>query len=486
MLLFSLLILLLFSSVGENVLAKPINIDLETIKKITRAQSYPFNTQSCQSNLATYIKGGNGKTGTTYEQNQDDTCGIGFFPSSFTSTKAISERDQIFLQSNTVPTVVDFGSRTKTVVVFSAITRMPAIEHAINKTVWGSDTGDISSFPNGWNMATLTAVWEKVPQEKEICKEHTHGDDYGTQYSFRKRGHRYIAIFANSSVSIYKTPEHSSWNIEHDDHPHVTGWQSQEEETDAVAAPFCTSIPKANAGPDKHGGLGDELCFKSLKSRANINKEVTIAWDIDDNGTIDKTDEEVCIKCSGLKTGKMRLYISDQCGCIDTDAVNYSCHRRAIRDSNEDEMALATDEIDEDELDMLETSLESGEQEITSKETAPDEPQWTSSSEEIIPSYDGSGGAQTINDQVMSQNNFSMPNEQLNPLGFNGFNPQMPFTPINNAGTRTYTSLSSSTVRPIMSTYKPQGCSNFLPIHSWSFILLFILRFFTCKRSKAK
>lgn len=306
-------------------LVQAVNLDLQTLRALTNNNVFQ-ESQSCQNFLATYVKGGNSTTGIANTQSDSETCGIGFLNSEESAKDAINSLDHKFLRSDVVPTVVDFGSPQKTVVVMGVLLEQPTIEKAINKTVWGSDNNNIENFPHGWTMATLSAIWKKGFQEPSQCIPGPNSDDFSAQYTFPQKGFRYIALYANGSISIFKTPDHQSWHEENDADKNKSGWQSHDEASDAVLAPLCTNNIKANAGEDKQGAVGTKLCFNSSYSIAFLNGEIiNRGWDIDENGTIDSSDEELCIVCNSVRTGKLHLYITDQCGCVDTDEVAYTC-----------------------------------------------------------------------------------------------------------------------------------------------------------------
>lgn len=308
-------------------LANPLKVNLKTLSGLTIDKIFQSNAQGCTSITAVYLKGGNSVTGSVPDQSDIRSCGIdGFTPADITPAEAINARDHQFLQSKNEPTILDFGSPQKTVVVVNSLQKIPALEDGIKRTVWGSHSNDTSNFPQGWTMATLNTIWKRGVVDPKECQSELNADDYSAQYTFPKKGFRFIALYANGSISIFKTVDNLSWNIENDAQLNVSGWQSLEEESDAVLAPTCTSGVRANAGEDKSGPLGKNLCFKATNSIAPAQGQiVSYGWDADDNGSIDITGESACIQCDTNKTGKLRLYVTDQCGCVDTDAASFTC-----------------------------------------------------------------------------------------------------------------------------------------------------------------
>jgi hypothetical protein len=304
-----------------------IDLNLQTLSGLTVNKIFQSNTTICSKILGSYVEGGNGQTGLANDQSSSSTCGIGSTPDSVTPEVAIDSLDHIYLNSDTEPTVLDFGSPQKTVVVFDAIIEQPVPQKALERTVWGSNSSNIDNFPRGWTMATLNTIWKLGWTDPAICQPGPNSDDYSGQYTFVEEGFRYIALFADASVSIFNNRAYNTWNPVNDDRPHEPGWQSNIESTDAVGAPICSvTTVIADAGEDQEGTVGETICFSGANTKvAKGTSTVTMGWDLDDDGAIDLNHTVACIVCDEVKSGELFLFVTEQCGCADTDSVLFSC-----------------------------------------------------------------------------------------------------------------------------------------------------------------
>ncbi len=186
--------------------------------------------------FGTYVSGGT-DIGSAPE------CGLGFTEGSGDLAQAANHLDRQWIHGDgPVPVVWDFGSEgTSLVYVFPSIDHPPLPEEALEFTVWGAH--DLNApFPDGWELGVLHKIYKKGWAEKPAdCQEPVDSDDLVSLWGFSQR-YRYVAVWANNSVSIYDDVTHLSWATDADDGA-SSGWQSNEAEIDAVGAPPLSTQP---------------------------------------------------------------------------------------------------------------------------------------------------------------------------------------------------------------------------------------------------
>jgi len=303
--------------------------DKETLAAITVDEI--IDVANCNIQLGTYVTGGNGLTGLAPANYPANLCGLSFSLTNETPAVALNDLDHRWLQSDTIPKVVDFGAPVNSVFVFVAVDHGPFPEEGIEQTVWGSDSPDISNFPQGWTLASLTTIWKKGWEDPVECQGQDNVDDFTGQYSFPGAGFRYVATHANFSISIFETPAHENW-VTFEDNSGVPGWQSFDDEIDAIGAPVCPAgTVVADAGDDQIGTVGQDICFNGFNSTGT---GLSFSWDLDGDGEIDASGEEVCIPCNDVSDGEVTLFVTENCdcsvagstcACVDSDTALYSC-----------------------------------------------------------------------------------------------------------------------------------------------------------------
>lgn len=294
--------------------------------KVTLAGLTVDEMISCDFRLGVYVTGGDGGnagTGVAPAGAPGNLCGLSFAGTGETPASALNSLDHHWLQSTVTPKVVDFGSAVSSAFVFVAVDHAPFPEEGIESTVWGSNSSTIAGFPAGWTLATLTTIWKKGWIEPAQCEPGDNADDFVGQYTFAGAGFRYVAVHANCSISIFDDPSHGTWASPDDSA--VPGWQSYDDEIDAVGTPVCASgSVVADAGPDRTGAPGQQVCFDAGGSTAPAGI-ATISWDLNCDGVIDATGPSACTTCSGTDCRQVTVFVTDLCGCVDTDTARFGC-----------------------------------------------------------------------------------------------------------------------------------------------------------------
>jgi len=291
--------------------------DRETLAGLTVDDIVP-----CDYRLGTYCTG-SGQTGIA--PNPIGACGLNFAITGEPAATALNSLDHHWLQSLASPKVVDFGSPVNTAIVFVAVDHGPFPEEGIESTVWGSNSCDVGAFPVGWTLGTLTTIYKRGWEDPIACQSQDNADDFVGQYSFPGAGFRFVAVHANFSISIFNDPSHKSWSASNDNSA-IPGWQSNDDEIDAVGTPLC--VPDsviADAGPDQNGILGQQVCFDASGSSAQ-GGVANIGWDLNGDGTIDINGPVACISCDQVSAGQVVLFVTDNCGCVDTDTAAFECN----------------------------------------------------------------------------------------------------------------------------------------------------------------
>jgi len=295
--------------------------DKESLVAITLDAMIPGGPASLQ--LGSYVTGGDGLTGVAPSNYPAQPCGLSNKRLDLEPAAALAAADHLWLASFETPKVFDFGAPVKTAIVLVAVDHEPFPEEGIESTVWGSATPDISAFPAGWELATLSTIWKQGWEEPAECEPGDNADDFVGQYTFPSDGFRYIAVHANYSITIFDDATHATWNAERDD-SELPGWQSDDDEIDAVGTPVCAAgSVVVDAGPDIAAPLGSTTCIQgSALSVAGIRQ---LAWDLDGDGDVDATGAEGCVPCSGIGERSATLFALDEAGCAASDTASVSC-----------------------------------------------------------------------------------------------------------------------------------------------------------------
>lgn len=157
-----------------------------------------------------------------------------------------------------------------------------------------------------------------------VCQGQDNADDFTGEYSFSGAGFRYVAIYTNGSISIFRDASHTTWATSNDDFA-AMGWQTDDNEIDAVGSAVCQAGDVvANAGPDQSSLAPNQICFDGSASSA-VRGIATLSWDLDGDGIVDASGPTACIPCNADGEGDVRLFVTDQCGCGDSDTAHWKC-----------------------------------------------------------------------------------------------------------------------------------------------------------------
>jgi len=280
-------------------------------------------TVSCPFRLGTWMSGG-AATGIAPAGFPVNQCGLSFSLTAESQASAINSLDHHWLQTTIAPIVMDMGAPVNTAFVFPSVDHSPFPEEGIESTVWGSNSPSVAGFPAGWTLGALTTIWGRGWEDPAVCQGQDNADDFTGEYSFPGAGFRYIAVFANGSISIFHDPAHTTWTVAGDDFG-VPGWQTADNEIDAVGAAVCApGTVIANAGPDQQNVAPSQICFDGSGSSA-AGGIATMSWDLNGDGVIDATGGTACIPCTTDGEGDVRLFVTNQCGCGDSATAHWTC-----------------------------------------------------------------------------------------------------------------------------------------------------------------
>jgi len=227
---------------------------------------------------------------------------------------ALDRRGLLLMPSN--DSVMDLVTPHASVTVFPQIDN-PLLPHeGIEYTVWGSND-PAAPFPDGWKLATLVSIYKQGWENNPSCNE-VETDDYAGLYTFGLDSYQYVRVRANNSISIFDTPEHTTWSGIGDD-AGEPGWQSLDAEIDAVGGMTCDIKPIANAGSDIIGLINDTIQFDGSASSGNIR---LYGWDIDGDNEIDLTGPTPSNVFTSGVDQDVTLMVVDDRGCVGTDTVN--------------------------------------------------------------------------------------------------------------------------------------------------------------------
>jgi hypothetical protein len=295
--------------------------DKQSLAAITIDALIPGGTASLQ--LGSYVAGGDGVTGVSPSGYPAQRCGLSNELLDLEPAAALAAVDHLWLASFATPKVFDFDAPVKTTFVLVAVDHAPFPEEGIESTVWGSDTPYIAGFPAGWELATLSAIWKQGWEDPPECEPGDNADDFVGQYTFASDGFRYVAVHANYSITIFDDPSHATWSAQKDDSS-LPGWQSDDDEIDAVATPSCAAdAVVVDAGPDVSAPLDGEACLQGGAQAAGGVSQ--LAWDLDGDGDVDATGAEACVPCSAIGERSATLFAIDGVGCAGSDTVRVTC-----------------------------------------------------------------------------------------------------------------------------------------------------------------
>lgn len=282
------------------------------------------STISCPFQLGSWVSGGDA-TGIAPMGFPVTQCGLSFEDIMESPADAINKLDHHWLQTTGDPIVIDMGMPVNTAFVFPSADHLPFPEEGVESTVWGSDSPSVIGFPAGWTLGTLTTIWARGWEDPAVCRGQDNADDFTGEYSFPGAGFRYIAVYASASMSIFHDPGHTTWSTSNDDFSTLSGWQSDDNEIDAVGTALCaTGAVVANAGPDRSSLAPDQICFDSAASSAAAGI-ASLSWDLDGDGVVDATGPTACIPCTTDGQGDVRLFVTDRCGCGASDTAHWAC-----------------------------------------------------------------------------------------------------------------------------------------------------------------
>jgi hypothetical protein len=103
----------------------------------------------------------------------------------------------------------------------------------------------------------------------------------------------------------------------------LRGWQSNEDEIDAVGTPQCDGTEVvADAGPDQTGRQGKQICFDGSGSSGDISH---FGWDFDGDGAVDANGAVACLDCTTGREGDATLFVTGTCGNVASDSAHFTC-----------------------------------------------------------------------------------------------------------------------------------------------------------------
>lgn len=305
-----------------------INTDMCVITDVeTLSQLVVDDFAPSQYRLATFVLGGNGVVGVSPEGYPDEVCSLTNARIDLPPEAALAAPDHYWVQGELDAKVFDFATPVNRVLLFSSIDHAPIEYEGAESTVWGSDDPSIAGWPNGWTRATLTTIYEKGWEENAVCAGAPETDDRTKLYVFPGgRQFRYVASFARYSVTIFETPAHDSWSDLFDRSP-IPGWQSLDDETDAMGTPencLPTDVTAEATTFRPTGFIGDEFCLDGSSSRA-FHGIATLGWDFENDGAIDATTPSACFTCDHEFTADAQLFVTDVHGCTANASVRIEC-----------------------------------------------------------------------------------------------------------------------------------------------------------------
>ncbi|WAK00609.1 carboxypeptidase regulatory-like domain-containing protein [Methylobacter sp. YRD-M1] len=302
-------------TVSENSYPSYVVTDVKTLNSLTVNALLPNNYIVGQ-----YITGG--RSDGTWRASSSQGCGFSYYGAgggSANITAAANTLDFWAMGSGYGSDAIwDLGEAMSTVTVLPMIDHGPFPQEGIEYTIWGSDDPD-AAFPEGWTLATLVTIYSQGwADNAATCGNGVNIDDYAGLYTFGEKQFRYIRLKADNSITIFDTPEHTSFSSTGDDSG-LAGWQSVESEIDGVVGMICTASPQADAGADILGRTGESIVFDATQSQGNI---VTYGWDLDGDNAIDMTGATTEHIFNAGFDRDVKLFVVDDQGCVGHDTVH--------------------------------------------------------------------------------------------------------------------------------------------------------------------
>ncbi len=300
--------------------ASYVTTDQQTLDALSVAGSTP------PVNYATYLSGGSESVG------YSNSCDFGYFMEPGSSADSLAAADLNWTQSGAGGLLFSLPYPTVTVVVFPSIDHGPFPNEGIEYTVWGSDTGDLTNFPTGWDMATLATIYREGWQD--ACPGNGPGeesDDFAGLYGFHDSLKNYILVLPSGSITIYEDPTYATWIAEGDDGSDP-GWQSADFEIDAVGIPDCAGGVVAVAGDV--GGLVGELL--TLDGSGSLGTIATFGWDLNQDFAVDLSGSVVEYAFAAPGSYLVGLSVVGEDGCSDFDEITVTVCDPALADADAD------------------------------------------------------------------------------------------------------------------------------------------------------
>ena len=303
-------------NVNESGTSIYVVTDVMTLNQLTIDKLVPSNYVP-----GSYVSGG--RSG-TWRATSNNGCGFSYVSGGASASSIQTAANSLDFYSMGSgygnDAIWDMGTARSSVTVLPLIDHGPFPQEGIEYTIWGSNDPN-APFPEGWKLATLVTIYgQGWSDNRSLCSQMINIDDYAGLYTFGKEDFRYVRLKADNSISIFDTPEHTTYQSSGDDSG-LPGWQSVESEIDGVVGMVCDVKPIANAGADIEGLTGDNIRFDATSSQGNI---INYGWDLDGDNEIDLNGVEAAYNFTASFDGDVTLYVTDNNGCVDSDTVHVS------------------------------------------------------------------------------------------------------------------------------------------------------------------
>lgn len=288
--------------------------DVQTLNSLTVDGLLPQNYI-----LGSHVKGGRSET---WRARSSQGCGFRYYFTGWGASLESAAANALDFWSMGSgygsDAIWDLGEPLSTLSVLPFIDHEPFPQEGIEYTVWGSDDPN-AVFPQGWKLATLVSIYSQGwADNASVCGGGINIDDFAGLYTFGNEKFRYIRVKADNSISIFDTPEHTTYSGYGDDSG-LPGWQSVESEIDGVVGMQCQSAPQANAGADILGKTGADIVFDASQSQGNI---ITYGWDLDGDSEIDLVGASPKHVFNAGFDRDVSLLVVDDKGCVGQDSVH--------------------------------------------------------------------------------------------------------------------------------------------------------------------
>ncbi|MEJ2453891.1 MAG: carboxypeptidase regulatory-like domain-containing protein [Candidatus Thiodiazotropha sp.] len=285
--------------------------DVETLNGMVVDGLVPDNYR-----LGSYLSGGRSGTWRAVSANG---CGFAYTEEADAKASAAESLDFWSMGSGGGSDAIwDMGALYDVISVFPLIDHEPFPHEGIEYTVWGSND-PTAIFPDEWKMATLIRVYgQGWADNSSSCTEAINIDDYAGLYTFGYESFRYVRLKADNSITIFDTPDYTTFSSTGDDGVQP-GWQSSESEIDAIGGMLCDVKPVAEAGDPIYGLSGDTIQFDGSASQGNIQ---SYGWDLDGDREIDLSGSQPTWVFNAGFDQDATLYVVDDRGCVGTDTTH--------------------------------------------------------------------------------------------------------------------------------------------------------------------